>query len=94
VYAIHGIRVPRSVVENPESITFGAIEQERNAEDRRVMLERYGWDRYLADCRSQVVDAVPEDHPILGLRAAATQGVAGRARAPGVPGDAQLDAEA
>jgi hypothetical protein len=70
VYAIHGIRVPRSVVENPESITFRAIEQERNAEDRRVMVERYGWGRYMADCRSQVVDAVPEDHPILGLQGA------------------------
>jgi hypothetical protein len=70
VYAIHGIRVHRSVVENPESITVGAIEQEGNAERRRVMLERYGWGRYMADCRSQVVDAVPEDHPILGLQGA------------------------
>jgi hypothetical protein len=37
----HGIRVPPYVVQSPEQITVATIEAERNAEVRRVMIERY-----------------------------------------------------
>ena len=44
VYAIHGVRVPEDVVMSPQSITAKRIIEERNAEVRRVMLERRGHD--------------------------------------------------
>jgi hypothetical protein len=41
IYAIHGVRVRGEVIERPETITTAAIDRERNAEVRRVMIERY-----------------------------------------------------
>lgn len=70
IHAIHGRRVPARIIEHPESLTVRDIEEERNAEVRRVMLERYGLPRYMRDCGAQVVDELPLDHPIVGLRGA------------------------
>jgi hypothetical protein len=46
----HGVKVPEFVVRKPEDITVGIVEAEDNAEVRRVMIERYGIQRYMADC--------------------------------------------
>jgi hypothetical protein len=70
VYSIHGRAVAGWIMEHPERITVAEIERETNAELRRVMIERYGWERYIRDCGAQVVDAVPLDHEIEGLRGA------------------------
>jgi hypothetical protein len=70
IHADHGRVVPGWVIESPQSITVAAIEAQSNAEVRRVMLERYGWARYIRDCGALVVDEVPEDHPTAGLRGA------------------------
>jgi hypothetical protein len=70
VHALHGRQVPGWIVEHPESITVASIESERSAEVRRIMLERYGWARYIAGCAPRVVDRVPMDHEIAGLRGA------------------------
>src|SRR5205085_1038654 len=45
----HGVLVPEFVVERPESITLRHIEEEANVEVRRVLIERYGQARFLAD---------------------------------------------
>jgi hypothetical protein len=55
VYAVHGVRVPADVIENPSSVTVERIERETNAEVRRVMIERYGQARYLVDAGAQAV---------------------------------------
>ena len=47
IWAWHGVRVPRSVVESPETITIESIDGERNAEVRRVLIERYGEERFI-----------------------------------------------
>lgn len=47
LYVWHGVRVPKHVVEAPETITAQEIEEETNAEVRRIMLERFGLERYL-----------------------------------------------
>lgn len=47
VFVWHGVHVPKFVVTNPEQISPHAIREEKNAEIRRVMLERYGFKRYL-----------------------------------------------
>ena len=46
LYHWHGVRVPQQVIEAPETLTVAQIQAERNAEVRRVMMERYGWERY------------------------------------------------
>jgi hypothetical protein len=35
-----------------------------------VLLERYGFPRYMAECGAEVVDEIPRDHTIVGLRGA------------------------
>jgi hypothetical protein len=44
LYYIHGVAVTEKIVEHPETITVADIEGETNAEVRRVMIDRYGWD--------------------------------------------------
>jgi len=55
VFAIHGVRVPEKVVIAPESIVISEIESERNAEVRRVMIDRYGSERYLMESGAEEV---------------------------------------
>lgn len=49
IYNWHGVTVPRYVIESPEQITANKINEEDNAEVKRVMIERYGFDKYLKD---------------------------------------------
>jgi hypothetical protein len=41
IYAIRGVRVPAYVVDRPHEITIAKIDDETNAESRRVMIDRY-----------------------------------------------------
>ncbi|HEY3175656.1 MAG TPA: hypothetical protein VGK94_07835 [Candidatus Polarisedimenticolia bacterium] len=49
LYFWHGVLVPAFVVVRPKWITVKHILGEENAEVRRVMIERYGWDRFLTE---------------------------------------------
>jgi hypothetical protein len=49
IWAINGVRVPQKVVEKPNDLTVAEIQSEANAEIRRVMMERFGWSRYLVE---------------------------------------------
>jgi hypothetical protein len=69
-YYIHGVRVPPWVVTHPHWITVEKIHVQRNAEMRRVLIDRYGWARYIQDCGADVVDTCPADHPNPGMRGA------------------------
>lgn len=53
MYFWHGVHVPEYVVKEPELITVAAIDAEQNLEIRRVMIERYGMQRYIEDCGAQ-----------------------------------------
>ena len=48
-YYWHGVEVPAFVVTRPDWITIKHIETESNAEIRRVMIERYGQERFIDD---------------------------------------------
>lgn len=71
----HGVRVPRYVIEEPDRIRVSSIRKERNLEIRRVLLERYGHERYLRDVGAERVHAddygtlwraeVPGDEPLV-----------------------------
>ncbi|MBN9396608.1 MAG: hypothetical protein J0H83_15270 [Candidatus Melainabacteria bacterium] len=49
VFAWHGVLVPPYVVLLPEPLTFDLIENEPNAEVRRVLIERFGLENYLRE---------------------------------------------
>jgi hypothetical protein len=70
IYAVHGVRVPADIIEDRSSITVARIEAETNAEVRRVMIDLYGPKRYLEDSGAVVVQELPADHHIVGLRTA------------------------
>ena len=67
IYAWHGVRVPSFVVDAPEKITPDTVNQEINAEVRRVMLLRYpgGQGKYLLDANAKILDEDQDSH---GLR--------------------------
>jgi hypothetical protein len=49
LYSVHGVRVPGWIVDHPERITVETIDAERNAEVRRVMIQKYGLARFVKD---------------------------------------------
>lgn len=49
LWMIHGVRVTEQIVMNPETLTVAQIQGENNAEVRRVMIERFGADRYITE---------------------------------------------
>ena len=56
IWVIDGIPVDEQVVMSPETQTLPQIRRERNAEVKRIRIERYGWDRYLAAVGATVLD--------------------------------------
>ena len=56
IYSVHGVRIPAWIVERPDRLTIEAISDEQNSEIKRVMIERYGWERYVADVGGPVID--------------------------------------
>lgn len=57
LYFWHGVLVPGNVVMNPETITTQQIVDEGNAEVRRVMVERMGWERFCSETRMETLHA-------------------------------------
>jgi len=55
LYAWHGVYVPWWVIEQPSRITLDRVQSEANAEVRRAMIERKGWDWYLDALGAQPV---------------------------------------
>ena len=67
----HGVRISedkKHIIEDPELITWQEIEAEDNAEIRRVMIKRYGAERYVTNSGAKIVQHLPVDHPVVGLR--------------------------
>jgi hypothetical protein len=63
VYSWHGLQVPSKVILDPKSITAADIDSEKNAEQRRVLIERYGFERYINESGARVIH---EDKDELG----------------------------
>ena len=70
LYFWHGVLVPAFVVVRPEWITLKHIENELNAEVRRIMIDRYGPKKYLEDSGATVIQECASDHYLIGLRSA------------------------
>ena len=70
LWHIHGIAVTEQIVMRPETITLNQIESQENAEIRRIMIERFGYERYLRSSDARLIDSCPDDHSLKGLRTA------------------------
>ena len=55
LFAVHGVRVPWWVIERPQLITIERIQNETNAEVRRVMIQKFGTDRFLRESGAKLV---------------------------------------
>jgi hypothetical protein len=72
LWAWHGVRVTQQIIESPETLKPAEILQERNAEIRRVMIERFGPDRLMSAANPEVlhqdVDGVGKPRRLLRIR--------------------------
>ena len=78
LYFWHGVLVPAFVVVRPDWITLEHISGEDNAEVRRIMIERYGCERYLIDANVEPINQdecgilyrkeIPNDEPLAMVR--------------------------
>jgi hypothetical protein len=55
IWAWHGTRVSQQLIESPETLTIDQVRSEQNAEVRRVMIERMGWDRFCSEAHMRVI---------------------------------------
>lgn len=55
MWAWHGALVPQHAIEHPERLTIQQVDMQDNAEVRRVMIERMGWERFIREARLQPV---------------------------------------
>ena len=55
IWTWHGVRVPRQVIESPETLTVAQVLGEANAEVRRVMLQRMGTEKFLHGIGAEAV---------------------------------------
>jgi len=55
LYSFHGVRVAARIIEHPETITAKEALAEKNAEVRRVMIERMGMERFIAESGAELI---------------------------------------
>lgn len=55
IWAWHGVRVPQQVIEAPQTLSANEITIERNSEIRRVMIERFGQERYIRESGAKLI---------------------------------------
>lgn len=68
LWAWHGVRVAQQIIEHPDTLTFDLITAEENAERRRVMIERWGWEQYLEAGQATLRDVDTEPAGAAGIR--------------------------
>jgi len=78
VFAWRGIPVPRDIIESPHSLTSQRIDQERNVELRRALIDKFGIVNYLRETCAGIKDQtelgtlylkqIPGDEPIALVR--------------------------
>jgi hypothetical protein len=67
LYFLHGVLVPAFVVTRPGWITIKHIRDEDNAEVRRIMIERMGWNKFCSEAKLKVIhtDTLTAQFPAL-----------------------------
>ena len=57
MYCIHGVRVPKNVITEPQNQTIDEILNESNQEVKRIRITRYGWGKFLEKTQARIVDS-------------------------------------
>ncbi|MDE2106646.1 MAG: hypothetical protein KGL39_56040 [Patescibacteria group bacterium] len=67
LWHIHGVAVTEQIVMQPETITIEQVRSEENAEVRRVMIERMGWERFCSQAKMTVIhrDTLESNFPAI-----------------------------
>lgn len=78
IYFLHGVIVPDKAVLAPELITVDEIWCEHNSETRRILLDRYGLARFVADSGAEKIQEdelgelyrveLPDDEPLVMVK--------------------------
>jgi len=61
IWVIGGVVVDEQIVLHPDTQTIQQIRREGNTEVKRIRIERYGWDRYLAQVGAVAIDSRRND---------------------------------
>ncbi|HEY9774852.1 MAG TPA: hypothetical protein V6C81_13905 [Planktothrix sp.] len=56
IFSWHGVTTPAHIITQPEKLTPPQIENTSNAEIRRIMIERYGVERFILDAGAELVE--------------------------------------
>lgn len=56
VYIIDGIRLNEQIVMRPETLTIHQIKSELNQDKRSIMIDRFGWPRFLEESNAKCID--------------------------------------
>ena len=69
IWAWHGTRVSQQVIEAPETLTVEQIKNEDNAEIRRCMVERMGWQKFveISEMKTLHTDILQSRFPVMPL---------------------------
>jgi hypothetical protein len=54
---LYDVAVPEFVVMEPHKITIENINKAKNYEIRSIMIERYGWQRFIAELNAELIDS-------------------------------------
>ena len=57
LWSINGVSVDEQIVMSPETQTINQITSEGNEDIKRVRIERYGWQRFMAESDATVIDS-------------------------------------
>ena len=57
VWSIEGYRVNEQIVLRPETLTIDQIHGETNADIQSIMIDRFGWDRYIEETNAKLLDS-------------------------------------
>ncbi|MBI4384221.1 MAG: hypothetical protein HY579_09335 [Nitrospinae bacterium] len=55
IYMVHGVEAPGWIIAEKHKITTEAIERETNAEIRRIILDIFGWGKYMVQSGAQLI---------------------------------------
>lgn len=78
IYAWHGLRVSQQIIEAPATLTLKDIQSESNIEIKRIMIQRWGEDRYIRETGSLPIATdqwgtlyrapIDQDEPLMMVR--------------------------
>ena len=55
IYSWFGVTCPKEIIEEPEKITIAKIESEQNAEIKRILVDRFGVEKYLTESKNSKI---------------------------------------